>query len=73
MDGRTVIAGEVPNTRMDIREMLEVRKIIEKAKGILMKGNGFSKNEAYQMIRKLSMDRRYPMIENASTIVISYD
>ncbi|WP_232698521.1 ANTAR domain-containing response regulator [Brevibacillus daliensis] len=54
-------------------QKLEERKTIEKAKGILMKENGFSEDDAYQMIRRLSMDRRCPMIEIASTIVISYD
>ncbi|WP_232699523.1 ANTAR domain-containing response regulator [Brevibacillus daliensis] len=56
-----------------VTQKLEERKVIEKAKGILMKDNGFSEDEAYQTIRRLSMDRRCPMIEIASTIVISYD
>lgn len=56
-----------------VTRKLEERKIVEKAKGILMKENGLSENEAYQMICKLSMDRRCPIIEIASTIIISYD
>ncbi|QDX94406.1 ANTAR domain-containing response regulator [Brevibacterium sp. JNUCC-42] len=56
-----------------VSQKLEERIAIEKAKGILMKENGFSEEEAYQTIRKLSMDRRCPMIEIATTIVISYD
>ncbi|AQR78056.1 ANTAR domain-containing response regulator [Paenibacillus larvae] len=56
-----------------LNQKMEERKAIEKAKGILMKENGCTEDEAYQMIRKLSMDRRCPMMEIAATIVISYD
>ena len=56
-----------------VTRKLEERKVVEKAKGILMKENSISEDEAYQMICKLSMDRRCPIIEIASTIVISYD
>lgn len=49
---------------------LEERKVIEKAKGILIKENGLSEEEAYQMIRKLSMDKRCRMGEIAELIVM---
>ncbi|WP_028546178.1 ANTAR domain-containing response regulator [Paenibacillus taiwanensis] len=56
-----------------LTQKMEERKAVEKAKGILMKENGCTEEEAYQTLRKLSMDRRCPMIEIATTIVISYD
>ncbi|WP_122646069.1 ANTAR domain-containing response regulator [Enterococcus mediterraneensis] len=52
---------------------LEERKIIEKAKGILVKENRITEDEAYQMIRKLSMDKRARMSEIAEVIVMNDD
>lgn len=54
-----------------LKTKLDERKIIEKAKGILSKENGLSEAEAYQTIRKLSMDKRCPMSEIAELIVIN--
>ncbi|SET49094.1 response regulator receiver and ANTAR domain protein [Natronincola peptidivorans] len=54
-----------------IREQLETRKTVEKAKGILMKKYQISEEEAYKRIRKLSMDKRCAMKQIASTIVIN--
>ncbi|KKM10189.1 hypothetical protein SY88_14895 [Clostridiales bacterium PH28_bin88] len=41
----------------ELRETLETRKLVEKAKGILMEKRGITEGEAYQFMRKLSMDR----------------
>ncbi|WGL00284.1 ANTAR domain-containing response regulator [Enterococcus faecalis] len=49
---------------------LEERKIIEKAKGILVKENHISEEEAYQMLRTLSMNKRARMSEIAELIVM---
>ncbi|MGX7351530.1 response regulator [Enterococcus canis] len=56
-----------------LKGKLEERKIIERAKGILIKENHVSEEEAYQMIRKLSMDKRAPMREIAELIVMDDD
>ncbi|EFR97276.1 response regulator, partial [Listeria ivanovii FSL F6-596] len=48
-------------------------KVIEKAKGVLMIENNITEEEAYNMIRNLSMDKRCPMMEIAETIVMSDD
>lgn len=56
-----------------LSQKMEERKAVERAKGILMKESGYSEEEAYQILRKLSMDRRCPMMEIATTIVISYE
>jgi len=47
---------------------LENRKIIEKAKGILMKTKYVSEGEAYRRIQKMSMDNRVSMREVAERI-----
>ncbi len=54
-----------------LKEALETRKIIEKAKGILMKGFAVSEDEAYKLIHKKSMDKRKSMKEIAEAIIIS--
>ena len=54
-----------------IREELESRKVVEKAKGILMKKEGLSENEAYNKIRKYSMDKRRSMREVSEAIILN--
>lgn len=49
---------------------LEERKIVEKAKGILAKENKISEEEAYQMLRMLSMNKRTRMSEIAELIIM---
>ena len=52
-----------------IQEELETRKLVEKAKGILMKKQDFSEDEAYRVIQKYSMDSRKSMRQVAEAIV----
>ncbi len=52
-----------------LKQTLETRKIIEKAKGILMK-KGFSEPEAYRKMQKLSMDKRKSVKEVAEAILL---
>lgn len=54
-----------------IREELEARKVIEKAKGILMKRENLSEEEAYNRIRKYSMDNRKSMREVSEAIILN--
>jgi len=56
-----------------IREELEARKLIERAKGILMKREGMSEQESYNKMRKYSMDSRKSMREVAEAIILSED
>jgi response regulator NasT len=37
---------------------LEDRKVIERAKGIMMKSRGLSEEEAFRLLRKVAMDRK---------------
>ena len=50
---------------------LETRKKIEKAKGIMMRKDNMTEDEAYQYIRKLSMDKRCRMVDIADIILIN--
>lgn len=54
-----------------IQEELQSRKIIEKAKGILMKEHGLSEEDAFRRIQKHSMDNRRSMREIAEAIILT--
>ncbi len=56
-----------------IQEELTTRKVVEKAKGIIMKEEGLSEEEAFRKIQKFSMDKRMPMKEVAEAITIMHD
>ena len=56
-----------------IQEELETRKKVEKAKGILMKEQKISEGEAYNLIRKSSMDKRVPMKDIAEAIILTFE
>lgn len=52
-----------------IQEELETRKLVEKAKGILMKEQGLSEAEAYRTIQKYSMNSRKSMRQVAEAVI----
>jgi signal transduction protein with GAF and PtsI domain len=54
-----------------IQEELETRKLVERAKGVLMKLHGLSEEEAFKRIRKTSMDSRKTMREIAEAILLT--
>jgi len=54
-----------------IQEELETRKKVEKAKGILMKQQNLSEDQAYNLIRTSSMNKRVSMKEIAEAIILS--
>jgi len=53
----------------DIYERLESRKVIDRAKGILMKALNLSEPEAFSWIQKTGMDRRISMKEVAAAVI----
>jgi len=55
-----------------IQEKLEARKLVERAKGILMK-QGLTEEEAFRKIQKKSMDLRKPMKEIAEAIILTHE
>ncbi len=56
-----------------MRQSLEDRKVIERAKGILMRSAGLSEEAAFNALRKQSMERRLTMRQLADAIVLSHD
>ena len=53
----------------ETKAQLQERKIIERAKGFLMKQRGYSEDDAYRALRKLAMDRNKRLAEIASNVV----
>jgi response regulator NasT len=61
----TSLADEVA----DLHERLETRKLIDRAKGILMKALNLSEPEAFSWIQRAAMDRRLTMKEVAQAVI----
>jgi response regulator NasT len=53
----------------DLYERLETRKVIDRAKGILMKALNLSEPEAFSWIQRAAMDRRLTMKEVAQAVI----
>ena len=51
------------------REALEERKVIERAKGILMKSRGLSEDDAYGLLRKTAMNQKRKLADIAHSLV----
>ncbi len=56
-----------------LKDALETRKIVERAKGVLMESRGMRESEAFHRIRKTSMDARKSMKEVAEAILLAHD
>ena len=54
---------------VDTRRTLEERKLVERAKGILMKQRGMGEEEAYSAMRRLAMERGVRMGEVARQVI----
>lgn len=70
------VGGAIENARLlsetdVLKQALETRKLVEKAKGILMKELEISEDEAYKIIHRKSMDRRKSVKEVAEAIILS--
>jgi response regulator NasT len=55
----------------DARLALEHRKVVERAKGILMRRTGASEAEAYRILQRTSQDRGEPMVVIARAVIDS--
>lgn len=53
-----------------LKEQLENRKVIEKAKGILMTKESLSETQAYRKLQKISMEKNRTMKEVAEAIIL---
>lgn len=63
---------EVQKQVDDLSEALETRKLVDRAKGILMDRQGLSEAEAFRKIQKMSMNNRKPMKEVAWAIILAH-
>ncbi|WP_189381315.1 ANTAR domain-containing response regulator [Gemmobacter nanjingensis] len=55
------------------RAALEERKIVDRAKGILMKARGIGEDEAYALLRRTAMDQKKKIVEIAQAILTAAD
>jgi response regulator NasT len=53
----------------DLHDRLETRKIIDRAKGILMAALNLTEPQAFSWIQKAAMDRRLTMREVAQAVI----
>ena len=56
----------------DLKRTLETRKLVDRAKGILMDTQGLTEAEAFRKIQKMSMNKRRPMKDVAEAIILSH-
>jgi len=59
--------SEIKNLKKD----LENRKIVERAKGLLMEAHGMSEKEAFRYLQRRSMDKCVPVTKIAKNIIIA--
>lgn len=71
-----LVAGAIEKLRLQeeaetAKAELRQRKLIERAKGILMKREGYSEEEAFRLIQKTAMNKRKTMAEVAEAILLA--
>ncbi len=71
-------AAAIENTRLlsdklAAQEALETRKVVEKAKGLLMKHKNLSEQDAFREIQRQSMDRRKSMKEISEAVILAFE
>jgi response regulator NasT len=57
----------------ETKTTLAERKILERAKGILMKQRGLSEEEAYQALRKSAMNHNKRIVEVADGVITAFE
>lgn len=63
------LRGEVADARRKLTE----RKLVERAKGLLMRARGLDEESAYRLLRKAAMDRNLAMAEVARQLIDAMD
>ncbi len=71
-------AAAIENTRLmqrslEMEEALETRKVVERAKGALMREHRVSEDEAFRLIRRQSMNSRRSMREVAEAVLLAME
>lgn len=57
----------------ETRRALDERKVIDRAKRILMRARGIGEEEAYALLRKAAMDQRQKVVDLAQVLVMATD
>jgi len=57
----------------DLQTALTTRKVVDRAKGILMDNKGMTEAEAFRAIQTLSMNNRKPMKDVAEAIIMAHE
>jgi response regulator NasT len=57
----------------DLQQAIETRKLVERAKGILMETQGLTEKQAFRRIQQESMNRRKSMREIAEAVILAHD
>jgi len=70
------VGGAIYNAKLisetrTLKQALETRKVVEKAKGLLMKQQHLTEADAYSVIQKKSMDTKKTMKEVAEAILLA--
>ncbi|MBM3728920.1 MAG: GAF and ANTAR domain-containing protein [Acidobacteria bacterium] len=71
--GSAVAKAQLAETNARLRDELETRKLVERAKGILQQRQGLSEEEAYLRLRNESRWMRRRMRELAEAIILAED
>ncbi|MEW6540510.1 MAG: ANTAR domain-containing protein [Bacillota bacterium] len=64
---------ELEQKLVKLKEELDTRKVVERAKGILMSQFGLTEAEAFRRIQKQSMNRRLSMRAVAEAIILAHN
>jgi len=64
---------KLENQVKELKETLETRKAIERAKGILMETIGLTEAEAFKRMQKQSMNKRISMRQLAEAIILTHN
>ena len=64
-----VIAAEMAIALAEANQKLEERKLVERAKGLLMSARGLGEDEAYHALRKLAMAKQQRLGEVAQQVI----
>ena len=69
--GAEIEMARLENENTYLSEQLETRKLVERAKGVLQRELGVSEEDAYQVLRRESQQRRVSMKEIADALLLS--
>jgi len=57
----------------DLKDALETRKLVDRAKGILMDGQSLTESQAFRRIQTMSMNTRKSMKQVAEAIILAHE